>query len=132
MFRDHLAAKTFFASTFIALALALPSQAAQRQGAGQGTGTRSGASISGVDQAQQIDCGGRPAEVSGSGNNIHFTGDCPGLTVNGVDNRIRITVQPGAPISVSGVQNIVSWSVAGQGKPRVSVTGVDNQVRPLR
>lgn len=128
MFRHPAAAKTLFTSAIIAAVLALPSQAAQRQGAG----TRSGASINGVDQAHEIDCAGRPAEVSGSGNNIRFVGDCPGLTVNGVGNRISITVQPGAPIAVSGVDNIVDWRVAGQGKPRLSVTGVDNQVRPLR
>lgn len=128
MFRHHSAAKTLFASSIIAFALALPSQAAQRQGAG----TRDGASISGVDQAHEIDCRGRPAAVSGSDNHIRFVGDCPGLTVSGVGNQISITVKPGAPIQVSGVDNVVEWRVAGQGKPRVSVSGVDNHVRPLR
>ncbi len=117
------------AATALALGLIVttPSLAAQR---GQGTGTRDGAAINGVDQAQEIDCGGRPAEVSGTGNRINFTGDCPGLTVNGVDNQISILLRPGAPVSVSGVENVVSWRVSGQGKPKVSVQGVDNRVRP--
>ena len=70
--------------------------------------------------------------MSGSDNHIRFVGDCPGLTVSGVGNQISITVKPGAPIQVSGVDNVVEWRVAGQGKPRVSVSGVDNHVRPLR
>lgn len=109
--------------------VATPSFAAQRN---QGAGTREGASINGVDQAHQVDCEGRPAEVSGSGNHINFTGDCPSLTVNGVDNQISITLRPGASLRVSGVDNVVTWRVSGKGKPRVSVQGVDNQVRPGR
>ena len=118
-----------FASATLAVSLiaTTPLLAMQR---GQGTGTRAGASVNGVDQAQAIDCGGRPAEVSGSGNRINFTGDCPSLTVNGVDNEIGIVLRPGAPLSVSGVDNVVIWRVSGQGKPKVSVQGVDNQVRP--
>ncbi len=120
----------FLLPTFAAgLALAVSPLAAQPR---QGTGTRDGASINGVDQAHQIDCEGRPAEVSGSGNRIDFVGDCPGLTVNGVDNQISIILPPGADLRVSGVDNVVSWRIRGNGKPRISVQGVDNQVRPLR
>ena len=123
-------AEKFLLSTFAAgLALAASPLAAQPR---QGTGTRDGASINGVDQAHQIDCEGRPAEVSGSGNRIDFVGDCPGLTVNGVDNQISIILPPGADLRVSGVDNVVSWRIRGNGKPRISVQGVDNQVRPLR
>jgi hypothetical protein len=116
-----------FATFAIPLMLAAPALAMQRD---QGTGTRDGASVNGVDQAQEIDCGGRTAEVSGTGNRINFTGDCSGLTVNGVDNQIGILLRPGAPISVSGVENVVTWRVNGQGKPRISVQGVDNRIRP--
>lgn len=129
LFQTRGAAK-FLLSTFAAgLALTASPLAAQPR---QGTGTRDGASINGVDQAHQIDCEGRPAEVSGSGNRIDFVGDCPGLTVNGVDNQISIILPPGADLRVSGVDNVVSWRIRGNGKPRISVQGVDNQVRPLR
>ena len=123
-------AEKFLLSTFAAgLALAASPLTAQPR---QGTGTRDGASINGVDQAHQVDCEGRPAEVSGSGNRIDFVGDCPGLTVNGVDNQISIILPPGADLRVSGVDNVVSWRIRGNGKPRISVQGVGNQVRPLR
>lgn len=129
LFQTRGAAK-FLLSTFAAgLVLAASPIAAQPR---QGTGTRDGASINGVDQAHQVDCEGRPAEVSGSGNRIDFVGDCPGLTVNGVDNQISIILPPGADLRVSGVDNVVSWRIRGNGKPRISVQGVDNQVRPLR
>lgn len=129
MFQTRGAVK-FLAPAFAAgLALAVTPLAAQPR---QGTGTRDGASINGVDQTHQVDCEGRPAEVSGSGNRINFVGDCPGLTVNGVDNQISIILPPGADLRVSGVDNVVSWRVRGNGKPRISVQGVDNQVRPSR
>ncbi|RYD41003.1 MAG: DUF3060 domain-containing protein [Sphingomonadales bacterium] len=129
LFRQHGAVK-FLLPTFAAgLALAAAPLAAQPR---QGTGTRDGASINGVDQANEIDCQGRPAEVSGSGNRINFVGDCPSLTVNGVDNQISILLPPGADLRVSGVDNVVTWQVRGKGKPRIAVQGVDNQVRPVR
>ena len=129
MFRYHLAAKFLFPAIATSLALAAAPLAAQQR---SGTGTRDGAAVHGVEQAHRIDCEGRPAEVSGSDNRIDFVGDCPGLTVNGVDNRISILLRPGAPLHVSGVDNVVTWRVAGKGKPRVSVEGVDNQVGPSR
>ncbi|WP_093511664.1 DUF3060 domain-containing protein [Sphingopyxis sp. YR583] len=129
LFRYHAAAKFLFPALATSFILAAVPSAAQPR---QGTGTRAGASINGVDQANEVDCQGRPAEVSGSGNRINFTGDCPSLTVNGVDNEISILLPPGADLRVSGVDNIVTWQVRGKGKPRVSVQGVDNQVRPLR
>lgn len=116
-----------YSAAIIGLLISASSQAAPRN---TGAGTRDGSSINGVDQAHQVDCEGRPAEVSGSGNHINFTGDCPSLTVNGVDNQISITLRPGAPLRVSGVDNVVTWRVSGKGRPRVSVQGVDNQVRP--
>lgn len=120
----------FLLPTFAAgFALAAVPLAAQPP---QGAGTRDGASINGVDQAKEIDCQGRPAEVSGSGNRINFIGDCPSLTVNGVDNQIGILLPPGAELRVSGVDNVVTWRVRGQGKPRISVQGVDNRVLPSR
>ena len=129
LFQTRGAAKLLFPTFAAGLVLAASPLAAQPR---QGTGTRDGASINGVDQAHQIDCEGRPAEVSGSGNRIDFVGDCPGLTVNGVDNQIGILLPPGADLRVSGVDNVVTWQVRGKGKPRISVQGVDNQVRPSR
>lgn len=126
MFRNRMAIRALYPAALLCLVVT-PSLAAQRN---QGAGTRDGSSINGVDQAHQVDCEGQPAEVSGSGNHINFTGDCPSLTVNGVDNQISITLRPGAPLWVSGVDNVVTWRVSGKGKPRVSVQGVDNQVRP--
>ncbi|WP_428683008.1 DUF3060 domain-containing protein [Sphingopyxis sp.] len=127
MFRNQAAVRALYPVAVLGLLVTLPAVAAQRN---QGTGTRDGSLINGVDQAHQIDCEGRPAEVSGSGNRIDFTGDCPSLIVNGVDNQISITLRPGALVQVSGVENVVTWRVSGKGKPRVSVQGVDNQVRP--
>ena len=129
MFRYHVAAKYLLPVLTANLAFTAAPLAAQSH---SGAGTRDGAAISGVDQAHRIDCEGRPAEVSGSDNHIDFTGDCPSLTVNGVGNRIGITLRPGAPLSVSGVDNVVTWRVAGKGKPKLAVSGVDNQVRPAR
>lgn len=129
LFQTRGAVKFLLPAFAASLALAVTPLAAQPR---QGTGTRDGASINGVDQTHQVDCEGRPAEVSGSGNRINFVGDCPGLTVNGVDNQISIILPPGADLRVSGVDNVVSWRVRGNGKPRISVQGVDNQVRPLR
>lgn len=129
LFRHHGAVKFLLPALAASFALAGAPSAAQLR---QGTGTRDGASINGVDQANEIDCQGRPAEVSGSGNRINFVGDCPSLTVNGVDNQIGIVLPPGADLRVSGVDNVVTWQVRGKGKPRISVQGVDNQVRPSR
>ncbi len=129
MFRYHAAAKYLLPALAASLAFTAAPLAAQRN---NGTGTRDGAAVSGVDQAHRIDCGGQPAQVSGSDNHIDFVGDCPGLTVNGVGNQISITLRPGAPLSVSGVDNVVTWRVAGKGKPRLAVSGVDNQVRLAR
>ena len=129
MFRNHRALKfslPAFAAGLVIVAVPLAAQPRQ------GTGTRDGASVNGVEQAHEIDCEGRPAEVSGSGNRINFVGDCPSLTVNGVDNQISILLPPGADLRVSGVDNVVHWRVNGKGRPRVSVQGVDNQVRPQR
>lgn len=129
MFQTHAAVKFLLPAIATGFAVAAAPLAARP---GQGAGTRNGASINGVDQMHEIDCQGRPAEVSGSDNKISFVGDCPSLTVNGVDNQISITLRPGAPLSVSGVDNVVSWKVSGKGKPRVSVQGVDNRVQPMR
>lgn len=129
LFRTYAAMKLLLPALTAGLAVVAAPLAAQP---GQGAGTRNGASINGVDQMHQIDCEGRPAEVSGSDNKINFVGDCPSLTVNGVDNQISIILRPGAPLRVSGVDNVVSWKVSGKGKPRVSVQGVDNRVQPLR
>ena len=93
------------------------------------SGTRDGAAVNGVDQTLTIDCEGRPAAVSGSDNRITFVGDCPSLTLNGVDNQVTISLRAGAPLKVSGVDNIVTWRVNGKGRPKVSIQGVDNQVR---
>ena len=129
MFRHHGAVKFLLPVLVTTAALAAAPISAQPR---QGTGTREGASINGVDQANEVDCQGRPAEVSGSGNRINFVGDCPSLTVNGVDNQISILLPPGADLRVSGVDNVVTWQARGKGKPRISVQGVDNQVRPAR
>lgn len=126
---DPIATKFLFSAIATSLALAAAPLTAQPR---DGAGTRDGAAVHGVEQTHRIDCEGRPAEVSGSDNRIDFVGDCLGLTVNGVDNQISIILRPGAPLRVSGVDNVVTWRVAGKGKPRVSVQGVDNQIRPSR
>lgn len=106
------------------LGLLAPGSAAAVQ-----SGTRDGATVNGVEQTLTIDCEGRPAAVSGSDNRITFVGDCPSLTLNGVDNQVTISLRAGAPLKVSGVDNVVTWRVAGKGRPKVSIQGVDNQVR---
>lgn len=121
-----MSCKTFDSKFLIAaglLGLSLPVQASAQSGA------RDGAAVNGVDQTLTIDCEGRPAAVSGSDNRITFTGDCPSLTLNGVDNEVTINLRAGAPVRVSGVGNIVAWRVNGKGRPKISIQGVDNQVR---
>lgn len=110
--------------SIVALSFAIPMPAIALQ-----SGTHDGATVNGVDQTLEIDCKGRPAMVSGSDNQINFIGDCPSLTLNGVDNRVTISLRPGAPVRVSGVDNVVTWRINGKGRPSVSVKGVDNQVR---
>lgn len=128
MVKRHMASRIFIATSIAAL-LSIPSAAIAQS---RGTGARNGANVSGVEIDQSVDCQGRPATVSGTGNRITFGGDCPGLTVSGTDNEIHITLRPGATIRVSGVDNTVTWRVNGQGRPRVAVSGVGNRVAAAR
>lgn len=124
-----MALKMFDSKFLIAAALlgiSLPVHAAAQ------SGTRDGPAVNGVDQTLTIDCEGRPAAVSGSDNRITFVGDCPSLTLNGVDNQVTISLRAGAPLKVSGVDNVVTWRVNGKGRPKVSIQGVDNQVRAAK
>ena len=121
-----MALKTLDSKVLIAaglLGISFPVHAAAQ------SGTRDGAAVNGVDQTLTIDCEGRPAAVSGSDNRITFVGDCPSLTLNGVDNQVTVSLRPGAPLKVSGVDNIVTWRINGKGRPKVSIQGVDNQIR---
>lgn len=113
----------------LGLVAAVPALAFAQSGS---AGTRSGATIDGVGQTLTVDCEGRAAVVSGTENEISFVGDCPSLTVTGTDNRIRIALRAGAPVNVSGVDNVVTWSTAGKARPRVSIQGVGNRVAPAR
>lgn len=126
--KSHMVSKIFIATSIAAL-LSIPSATLAQS---RGTGARNGANVSGVEMAHSVDCQGRPATVSGTDNRITFSGDCPGLTVSGTDNEIHITLRPGATIQVSGVDNTVIWRVSGQGRPRVSVSGVGNRVAAAR
>ncbi len=124
-----MALKIFGSKVLIAVGLlgfSLPIHAAAQ------SDTRDGAAVNGVDQTLTIDCEGRPAAVSGSDNRITFVGDCPSLTLNGVDNEVTISLRAGAPLKVSGVDNVVTWRVDGKGRPKVSIQGVDNQVRAAK
>ena len=124
-----MALKIFGSKVLIAVGLlgfSLPIHAAAQ------SDTRDGAAVNGVDQTLTIDCEGRPAAVSGSDNRIIFVGDCPSLTLNGVDNEVTISLRAGAPLKVSGVDNVVTWRVDGKGRPKVSIQGVDNQVRAAK
>lgn len=110
----------------IAVALLVTAPASAMQ---SGEGRGGAASVSGVGQSQEIDCGGRVAQVSGTDNVVTFTGDCAGLKVSGVDNQVSVNLRPGASISVSGSGNQVGWRSAGKVRPRVAISGVDNRVR---
>ena len=112
-----------------ALLIAAPAMAFAQ---GRGAGTRDGTNVVGVDQSHTVDCGGRPAEVTGTGNRIAYVGDCPALTISGTDNQVSITLRPNAPLHVSGVSNVVTWRVNGKGRPRITVSGVDNRVAAAR
>lgn len=82
--------------------------------------------INGVDQRQTIPCNGRRVAISGSDNVIQLTGTCASLDINGVDNRVTVTVAPNGSISVSGTGQVVNWSSTGS--PRISNQGVDNRI----
>ncbi|MFN3558486.1 MAG: DUF3060 domain-containing protein [Brevundimonas sp.] len=82
--------------------------------------------INGVDQRQTIPCNGRRVAISGSGNVIQLTGVCASLDLNGVDNRVTLTVAPNGTLSVAGTGQVVRWSSTG--RPRVNSQGVDNQI----
>jgi hypothetical protein len=125
-----LSLKKFDSVILIAAGLvgfALPGHAAAVQ-----SGARDGAAVNGVEQTLTIDCEGRPAAVSGSDNRITFVGDCPSLTLNGVDNQVSISLRPGAPLKVSGVDNVVTWRIDGKGRPKLSIQGVGNDVRAAK
>jgi len=128
LFPNHIVPNLLTAAG-AALLLASPAMAAAPEGS---AGTRNGATIDGVGQELTVDCEGRPAAVTGSDNRIQFVGDCPVLTVTGTDNQVRIVLRAGAPVQVSGVDNIVTWTVNGDGRPRASISGVGNKVAPAR
>jgi hypothetical protein len=85
----------------------------------------------GVTQSNQkktIACGGQDAAVTGSLNDIIFTGDCPSVTIKGSEN--TISIEATGQIRVVGTKNKVTWQrVIGDDKtPRVSSSGLGNVI----
>ena len=113
--------KTALCAALVAVVIPATTVAMQR-------GTRSGASVSGIGQQLEIDCRGQRATVSGTDHRITFVGDCPSLSVSGMNNTVSVVIPGGGGISVSGSNNNVRWQSTGNGRPSISVTGSGNRV----
>jgi hypothetical protein len=106
-------------------ATALPLSAAQARSS-QGVGV----DIQGAGQEHhELDCEGGAAHIQGAGNRLTIVGRCSSLTIEGADNQVRVDLAPGAQVRVQGAGNRVSWTMGGNGRPRVSIQGADNSVQ---
>jgi len=86
----------------------------------------------GVTQSNQkktIACGGQEAAVTGSMNDIIFTGECPSVTIKGSEN--TISIEATGAIRVVGTKNKVTWQrVVGDDikTPKISRSGLGNVI----
>jgi hypothetical protein len=89
----------------------------------------SGIVITGSSRKETIACNGNTrVSISGSENELTFTGECKKVAVTGSMNKVSLdTVDK---ISVTGSSNTVTWKQASSGnkKPKVAVLGQDNKV----
>jgi hypothetical protein len=70
-----------------------------------------------------VDCAGQGVAISGSANNLTFTGTCTSVTVNGSRNEVRIADV--GQIAVNGSFNTITWS---DGDPTTSDNGQGNSI----
>jgi hypothetical protein len=81
------------------------------------------------NQKKTIACGGQEAAVTGSLNDIIFTGECPSVTIKGSENTIAIEAT--GAIRVVGTKNKVTWQrdVGDDIKtPKISRSGLGNVI----
>ncbi len=82
-------------------------------------------------QTVAADCAGRPAEVSGNGNKITFSGICRELRVRGGGNVITIQFASGAALDIEGSGNRIRYTMAGGSvPPTLRISGNDTDVAP--
>jgi|GEM_PF-3591691 len=85
--------------------------------------------ITGAGRKETLACNGTTeVSISGSSNELTFTGVCKSVDVTGSSN--KITLDAVERIDVTGTDNTVTWKKAagGRKKPKVSSTGTDNKV----
>jgi hypothetical protein len=70
---------------------------------------------------------GQAIEVNGMGQQVTLTGECGKVTVAGTDNEVQL--EAASAISVSGVNNQVTWRRGVSGKaPSIARSGLRNKV----
>lgn len=75
------------------------------------------------------DCARRDASVGGNQNTLRLTGNCRTLAVSGNRNTVRVELAPGAPLTVSGNDNVVSWTQRLAGPPpTITDSGSRNRI----
>jgi len=109
-------------------------------------GTVSAASIEldGIGLSQEVPCGGKDVNITGSENRIRLTGSCGAVVVYGTDH--VVTLATASSLEVSGIQhnvvadsverltvdtnkNRVRTAVAGHGRPAtVEVLGAEHEL----
>ena len=77
----------------------------------------------------ELNCAGKAAQISGSGNMLTILGDCSQLEVFGSNNRIAITLATGAMVQVFGSNNDVTWSMQSGTPPKIETVGLANTIR---
>jgi hypothetical protein len=84
--------------------------------------------ISESNQKKTIACGGQEAAVTGSLNDIIFTGECPAVTIKGSEN--TISIETVGQIRVVGTKNKVTWQrpIGDEKAPKVSKSGLGNVI----
>ncbi|HYH97659.1 DUF3060 domain-containing protein [Hyalangium sp.] len=72
--------------------------------------------------------GNTEVSISGSANDLTFTGECKRVDVTGSSN--KVTLDTVGRIDVTGTSNAVTWKKAagGKKKPKVSSTGTANKI----
>jgi DUF3060 family protein len=74
--------------------------------------------------AGTFDCAGQDITVNGAETDVHLTGACGTVVVNG--DRVRLVVDDAAVIVVNGDDSTVSY----RGEPDVTVNGEDSTAEP--
>jgi hypothetical protein len=88
--------------------------------------------VAGSASSYSYVCGGDDwLAINGKGNNLHITGDCALLEINGSDN--KISVESVASIRITGHNNDIRYVRAPDGKkPAITNQGAANTIRRVR